>query len=123
MLRREEALQLKPQGFGNVQPGEGYYTPMFICRRIPTCENKNYKETVVSARRLLQYFQLPDKNSRDIPRYFFFAVFQNSYAFSPLFVAEPLTMFAGTLFEKDTGGLGDRPSHGGRQSEWKCQIK
>jgi hypothetical protein len=27
------------------------------------------KETVVSARKLLQYFQLPDKNSRDILTY------------------------------------------------------
>ena len=31
-----------------------------------------YKETVVSARRLLQYFQLPDKNVRDISRYIFY---------------------------------------------------
>jgi hypothetical protein len=36
------------------------YTYIFIC-----------KETVVSSRRLLQYFQLPDKNSRDISKYTF----------------------------------------------------
>ena len=55
---------------------------------------------VVSARRLLQYFQLPAKHSRDISRFicsFFFAVFQNSYVFIPLFPADPLTTFCGTL--------------------------
>ena len=48
------------------------------------------------------------KNSRDISKYIysFFAVFQNSYASIPPFLAEPLTMFCGnlrfrgTLFEK-----------------------
>jgi hypothetical protein len=34
-------------------------------------ENKVYKETVVSALRLLQYFQLLDKNSRDILRHIY----------------------------------------------------
>ena len=34
-------------------------------------KQKNYKETVVSALRLLQYFHLPDKNSRDISRYIY----------------------------------------------------
>jgi hypothetical protein len=36
-----------------------------------------YKQTVVGSLRLLQYFQLPDKNSRDISRYIYncFAVF------------------------------------------------
>jgi hypothetical protein len=29
-------------------------------------KRKNYKQTVVNAKRLLQYFKLPDKNSRDI---------------------------------------------------------
>jgi hypothetical protein len=43
-------------------------------------QKTNYKETVVSARRLLQYFQLSDRNSRDISGYIynFFAVFQNT---------------------------------------------
>jgi hypothetical protein len=36
---------------------------------LPVKTNKNYKETVVSALRLLQHFQLPDKNSRHILRY------------------------------------------------------
>ena len=30
---------------------------------------KKYNETVVSAQRLLQYFQLPDKNSHHISKY------------------------------------------------------
>jgi hypothetical protein len=64
---------------------------------------------VVSARRLLQCCQMPDKNSRDISRYVylnFFAVFKNIYVFNPLFLAEPLTKICGalrirgTLFEK-----------------------
>jgi hypothetical protein len=38
---------------------------------------------VVSTWRLLEYFQLPKKNSRNTLRYMynFFAVFQNSYVF------------------------------------------
>jgi hypothetical protein len=50
---------------------------------------KNYiyvhKETVVGALRLLQYFQLPDKKSRDISRYIytFFALFKSSCRFIP----------------------------------------
>ena len=41
-----------------------------MSRGTPAYENeKTDKETVVSARRLLQYFQLPDKNYRDISRY------------------------------------------------------
>jgi hypothetical protein len=57
---------------------------------------------VFSAWRLLQYFQLFDKNSRNISRYSynFFAVFQNSNVFIPLFLSEPLTVFCRTLFEK-----------------------
>jgi hypothetical protein len=53
----------------------------------------------VNARRLLQYFQMPVKNSRHISRYiqFFFAVFLNSYVFIALFFSEPLTMFCGSL--------------------------
>ena len=62
-------------------------------------QKRNYKETVVSARRLLRNFQLPNRNSLDISRYIYncFAVFQNSFVFIPVFLSEPLTMFCGTL--------------------------
>jgi hypothetical protein len=43
----------------------------------PWKRKKNYKDMVVSARRLLHYFQFPDKNSRDISR--------NIYKFLPHF--------------------------------------
>ena len=43
-----------------------------IFRETSVYENKkNYENTFVSARRLLQYFPLPDKNSRDILRYIY----------------------------------------------------
>ena len=68
-------------------------------------KNYIYKETDVSARRLLQYFQFPDKHSGDISWYiyiynFFVSVFQNSYVFIPLFLSEPQTVFSGTQFDK-----------------------
>jgi hypothetical protein len=69
----------------------------------PTYKNKkNYKETVVSTWRLLQYFKLPEKKFLQyfLGIFIIFAVFQNNYVFIPLFFAEPLTMFCGTLFEK-----------------------
>jgi hypothetical protein len=45
----------------------------FISRATHARENgkKNYEGTVVSARRLLQYFRLPNKNSRDDSRYIY----------------------------------------------------
>jgi hypothetical protein len=55
---------------------------------------------VVSARRLLQYFSFPDKNSRDISRYIynvFFAVLQNGYVFVSLFLLQALTLLFVTL--------------------------
>jgi hypothetical protein len=83
---------------------------LFISRGTPAYKNKTkkYKETLVSALRLLQYCQLPDKNCRDISRYIYnvFAVFQNSYVFIPLLLSGPLTVFCGnqrfrgTLFQK-----------------------
>jgi hypothetical protein len=45
-----------------------------VFREIFVYENKTkkyIKMTFVSARRLLQYFPLPDKNSRDISRYIY----------------------------------------------------
>ena len=62
-----------------------------------------HKATVAGARRLLQYSQLPDKNSGNISRYIytvFFAVFQNSHVFILLFLSEPQPVFCGTLFDK-----------------------
>ena len=56
-------------------------------------------EAVVRARRLLQYFQLPDKNSRDISRYIynFLERFKTViYVFIPLILLEPQTVFCGT---------------------------
>ena len=63
-----------------------------------------YKQTVVGSLRLLQCFQLPDKNSRDISRYIYncFAVFQNSCVFIPLFLLEPLKMFCGSVLFRET---------------------
>jgi hypothetical protein len=76
-------------------------TIIHIPKKNPANKNwkKNYKETVVSARRLLRNFQLPNRNSRDISRYIYnpFAAFQNSNVFIPVFLPEPLTMFCGTL--------------------------
>jgi hypothetical protein len=46
--------------------------------RVKTQE-KIRKETVVSALRLLQYFQLPDKNSRDLSRYIYNFFFPPRY--------------------------------------------
>jgi hypothetical protein len=53
---------------------------------------KNCKDTVVSARRLLQNLQLPDKNSRVISRYtynFLQYLKYCSYVSIPLFLTEP----------------------------------
>ena len=64
-------------------------------------KTKTYvQEMVVRARRLLQYFQFPDKK---FSQYFegyllFFAAFQNSYVFIPPRLSRPLTMFCETLF-------------------------
>ena len=59
---------------------------------------------VVSARKLLQYFQLTDKKFRDISSYVynFFSVFQNNYVSIALFLTESLTVFCGTLRFRDT---------------------
>ena len=57
-------------------------------------------EMAVSARRLLQYFQLPDKNSRDISRFIYNFCGVSKYScivFISLFLAEPQTVFCGTL--------------------------
>ena len=56
--------------------------------RNPCLWNIFIYKTVVSALTLLQYFQLPNKNSHDISRYIYtsFAVFQNSCVFLPLFL-------------------------------------
>jgi hypothetical protein len=49
-------------------------------------KKESCKGTVVSARRLRQYLQLQDKNSRSISRYSFilFVILQNSYTVEPL---------------------------------------
>ena len=55
----------------------------------------------LSARRLLQYLQFPDKNSRDISRKIYnFLRYLKKLVFIPLFLSEPLTTFCGTLREK-----------------------
>ena len=72
------------------------------------CKQSWILKEAVRALRLLQYCRFPDKNSREVSRYicnFFFAVFENSYAFISRFLAEPLTMcgilaFRGILFGK-----------------------
>jgi hypothetical protein len=62
-------------------------------------KKKNSKKTVVRALRLLEYFQLSDKNSSDIFRYSYniFALFKNSYVLIPLFFSESLKVFRGTM--------------------------
>jgi hypothetical protein len=59
--------------------------------RIPNihCLRKT-KQTEGGAEELRQHFQLPDKNSRNIPRDIstFIALFQNLYSFIPRFLAE-----------------------------------
>ena len=62
-------------------------------------KNENEKEIVISAWSILQYFQLPDKNSHDISTYIyhFFVVFQNLYVFIPLFLSKPQMVFCVTL--------------------------
>jgi hypothetical protein len=61
---------------------------------------RNYKEMAVSARRLLQYLQSPNKNSSAISRHIIFGALRNSYVLTLLFLREPLTMFCGILFKK-----------------------
>lgn len=51
---------------------------------------RNCKQMIVSAQRVLQYLQLQDT-------YDFFAVFQNSHVFIPLFLSEPQTVFCWSL--------------------------
>jgi hypothetical protein len=52
----------------------------------------------VSALRLLQYFQFPDKNSRDISRYTYnFYGISSTYVFIPPFLAETLKVFCGNV--------------------------
>ena len=83
-----------------------------------------YKEAVVSARRLLQNFQFPDKNCRDISRYIYtlFAFFKNSYVNLRLFLSEPQMMPCGTLFQKQWPrcvGLGSNPGLCGERATTK----
>jgi hypothetical protein len=63
-----------------------------------------YKEMVLCIRSLLQYFQLPDNNSRNITRYIynFVSVFQNSYVSIPILLSEPITMCWGNLWFRET---------------------
>jgi hypothetical protein len=64
-------------------------------------KRKNYKETVVSARRLLQCFRLPDKNSHDISEvylWFFCSISKQLCVCSILFIRTQ--RFRGTLFGK-----------------------
>ena len=62
-------------------------------------KKESCKGTVVSARRLRQYLQLLDKNSRSISRYSFilFVILQNSYIFILIFLSKPQTVFCDTL--------------------------
>ena len=62
-------------------------------------ERKNCKKTVVRALRLLEYFQLSDKNSSDIFRYIYniLELFKNSYVLIPLFFSVSLKVFRGTM--------------------------
>ena len=58
------------------------------------------KKIVGSARRLLQYFQFPDKNSRDISWhiYNFLLYFKIAmHLFRYFFFSQPLTVFCGTV--------------------------
>jgi hypothetical protein len=76
-----------------------------VCKQVTVCPGHIwttlymhiYKETVVSARRLLQYFQLPDIYSRKIPRYNynFLRHFKTVMYFITLFLSEPQTVFCG----------------------------
>ena len=56
---------------------------------------KNYKETIVSAGRLFQHYQLSDKYSRDISRliYYVFWRFKIVSVFVPLLLSEPRKVF------------------------------
>jgi hypothetical protein len=42
-----------------------------VCEKEKKKKRKKKKEAFVSSRRLLQYFRLPNKNSRDISRYIY----------------------------------------------------
>jgi hypothetical protein len=55
-----------------------------------------HKETVGGAQRLLQFFQLPDRNFV-IFRGIFIILCGISYVLIPLFLSEPVTMFCETL--------------------------
>jgi hypothetical protein len=70
-----------------------------MSRGTPACKNeKNYKEAVVSAQRLPLYFQLTDKNFRDITRFIYnFLRYLKTimYLFQYCF-AKPWTLFCGT---------------------------
>ena len=65
-----------------------------------TLRGGDYKQMTVSARRLLQYLQSPNKNSSAILRHISFGAFRNSYVFTLLFLREALTMFCGILFKR-----------------------
>ena len=69
----------------------------------PKYENKNeISRQLVAHKDFSSIANLLDENSCDISTFIsnFVAVFQNSYVFIPQFLAEPLTMFFGTLFGK-----------------------
>jgi hypothetical protein len=79
---------------------------LFISRETPAHwggGGGDYEEMVISTWRLLQYFKLPDKNSCSILRciYNFFAVFQTSYVFIPLFLLESLTIIIIVLIVRE----------------------
>jgi hypothetical protein len=63
------------------------------------------KEIAVSAFRLLQYFQLPDKISRDISRHIYnFLWYFRIVIYLWHYFSEHKTVLCGTLFEKDLCG-------------------
>ena len=79
---------------------------------------KNYKETRLFAHEYCSNISsCRTKILTTFRRITFFVVFQNSYVFIPLFLAEPLTMFCGTI--RSLGTLYDKHWHNDYTKNWK----
>ena len=97
MCNGKNAFVTLIQCFSNFFSVEELLKWLFISRETTVYENEkqNNREEDVSARRLLQYFQSPDKNISLFGGVFiyFFAVFQNSYVFIYFLLYFKLVMY------------------------------
>jgi hypothetical protein len=81
-------------------PGGTLKIIFHVPRNHYVCKRKQNKDAVGCALELLQYCQLPDKNSFDISRDIWMVWLYFKFSFILQFIMEPLTMFCGTVVGK-----------------------